>query len=276
MRLKGKVAVITGGTRGVGRGIAKRFAEQGASVLFTGRAEELGQAVEREIRDAGGEARFLRADISVEDDCRRMMDVAEDTFGPMTTLVNNAAATHMIGTSHPHADKRMHLLTNETLDVMWKSDLYGLFWLCRYGLRKMLAHKNPGCSIVNISSGAATGGIGMDTYVSSKAAMNGITHSMAGEYARSGIRVNAISLGLIENGGGVTAMLSNPEIAKATMATIPVGFVGDPDDIAYGSIYLASDEAKYITGVVLPIDGGSQGCRVGESDTGEPGWADHI
>jgi len=251
-----------------------RFAEEGASVLLAGRSEDLGHAVEREILDAGGRAAFVRADISVEDDCRRMIEVAEERFGPLTTLVNNAAATHMIGTLHPHADGPMHKLSNETLDIMWKSDLYGLFWCCRYALRAMLAHGRPGCSIVNISSGAAQSGNGMDAYVASKAAMNGITHSMAGEYARTGIRVNAIALGLIDNGGGVAAMMADPAIAGAMRATIPLSFIGEPDDIAWGAVYLASDEAKYVTGVVLPIDGGSSGCRVGEEEVSKAGWAE--
>lgn len=276
MRLTGKVAVITGATKGVGRGIARRLAENGASVLLTGRSEELGLAVEREILDMGGSAKFLRTDISVEDDCRRAMDVAQETFGPLTTLVNNAAATHMIGTLHPHADRRMHELTNETLDIMWKSDLYGLFWLCRYALRAMLEHRQPGCSIVNISSGAAKTGNGYDTYTASKAAMNGITHSMAGEYAPFGIRVNAIALGLINNGGGVAAMMADPAIAAAMRKTIPLGIIGDPDDIAFPAVYLASDEAKYVTGVVLPVDGGSSGCRVGDEAVAEPGWAEPL
>jgi NAD(P)-dependent dehydrogenase (short-subunit alcohol dehydrogenase family) len=274
MRLKGKVAIVTGGTKGVGRGIAHRFAEEGASVVLTGRSEDLGRAVEREIRDAGGKALFVRADISIEDDCRRMVEVAEERFGPLTTLVNNAAATHMIGTLHPHADRRMHELSNETLDIMWKSDLYGLFWCCRYALRVMLAHGRPGCSIVNISSGAAQAGYDMDAYVASKAAMNGITHSMAGEYAKSGIRVNAIALGLINNGGGVAAMMADEAIAAAVTSVIPLSFVGEPDDIAWGAVYLASDEAKYLTGVVLPIDGGASGCRVAEDQTSKAGWAD--
>lgn len=274
MRLAEKVAIVTGATKGVGRGIAKRFAEEGAAVLLTGRSEDLGRAVEREILDTGGRAHFVRADLSVEDDCRNMIDAAQEKFGPLTTLVNNAAATHMIGTSHPHADRKMHELTNETLDIMWRSDLYGIFWSCRYALQAMLAHGQPGCSIVNITSGAAHSGYGMDAYVASKAAMNGITHSMAGEYARSGIRVNAISLGLINNGGGVAAMLADETIAAAVRSTIPLPFVGEPDDIAWGAVYLASDEARYLTGVVLPIDGGSSGCRLAEQETSKEGWAE--
>ncbi|WP_052223512.1 SDR family NAD(P)-dependent oxidoreductase [Novosphingobium malaysiense] len=276
MRLKGKVAVITGGTKGVGRGIAHRFAEEGASVVFTGRSEDLGRAVEREIRDAGGKAMFVRADLAIEEDCRNMIEVAEREFGPLSTLVNNAAATHMIGTAHPHADKRMHLLSNETLDIMWKSDMYGFFWCCRYALRAMLANGRTDCSIINISSGAGAGGGGeMDAYAASKAAMNGVTLSMAGEYARSGIRVNAIVLGLINNGGGVAAILANDEMASAVTSHIPLPFVGEPDDIAWGAVYLASDQARYVTGALLPIDGGANTTTMTE-EMGTTGWAEPV
>jgi NAD(P)-dependent dehydrogenase (short-subunit alcohol dehydrogenase family) len=273
VRLKDKVAIVTGGTRGVGRGIAHRFAEEGASVVLTGRAEDLGRKVEREIRDAGGKALFVRADLSAEEDCRNMVEVAEREFGPLTTLVNNAAATHMIGTAHPLADRRMHLLSNETLDIMWKSDLYGLFWCCRYALRAMLTHKGQGCSIINISSGAGGGGgTDMDAYAASKAAMNGVTLSMAGEYAYAGIRVNAIVLGLINNGGGVAAILADEAMSAAVRARIPLPFVGEPDDIAWGAVYLASDQARYVTGVLLPIDGGASGTTVTPEHSGS-GWA---
>jgi NAD(P)-dependent dehydrogenase (short-subunit alcohol dehydrogenase family) len=273
MRLAGKVAIVTGATKGVGRGIAHRFAEQGAKVVVAGRSAELGAAVEKEIRDAGGEALFVRTDISVEADCRNVVEAAEQAFGPLTTLVHNAAATHLIGTYSPIADTQMHLLSNETLDAMWRSDLYGLFWLCRYALRAMLA-TGKGGSIVNISSGAALGGaLNMDTYVASKAAMNGVTRSMAGEYAKAGIRVNAISLGLINNGGGVAAMLQDEAITSAVLGRIPLGCVGVPDDIAWGAVYLASDEARYVTGVLLPIDGGSTSTTVSDETSGT-GWAE--
>jgi NAD(P)-dependent dehydrogenase (short-subunit alcohol dehydrogenase family) len=103
--------------------------------------------------------------------------------------------------------------------------------------------------------------------------MNGVTRSMAGEYAKSGIRVNAISLGLINNGGGVAAMLQDKAISAAVLSRIPVGSVGVPDDIAWGAVYLASDEARYVTGVLLPIDGGASSTTV-NNETEGTGWAE--
>jgi meso-butanediol dehydrogenase / (S,S)-butanediol dehydrogenase / diacetyl reductase len=272
MRLKGKVAIVTGATKGVGRGIARRFAQEGAKVILAGRSVEPGQAVEREIRDAGGDASFVRTDLSVEADCLAVVEAAEREFGPLTTLVNNAAATHLIGSASPIADNRMHLLKNETLDAMWGSDLYGLFWLCRYALRAMLKH-NAGGSIVNISSGAAFGGGGdMDAYAASKGAMQGITRSMAGEYADARIRVNAIVLGLINNGGPVAEMLKDEKLMQVLRTQIPLPLIGEPDDIAWGAVYLASDESRYITGASLPIDGGASNTRRSGALAGT-GWA---
>jgi meso-butanediol dehydrogenase/(S,S)-butanediol dehydrogenase/diacetyl reductase len=272
MRLNGKVAIVTGASKGVGRGIARRFAAEGAKVVIAARSADSGKVVEQEIRSAGGEALFVRTDISVEEDCRRVVEVAELEFGPLTTLVHNAAATHLIGTSSPIADTRMHQLSNQTLDAMWRSDLYGFFWCCRYALRAMLAHGNGG-SIVNISSGAALGyAMDMDAYVASKAAMNGVTRSMAGEYAKARIRVNAIVLGLINNGGGVAARLQDEHISATVRSRIPLPFVGEPDDIAWGAVYLASDESRYVTGVLLPIDGGSTSTTCSDETSGT-GWA---
>ena len=272
MRLKDKVAIVTGATRGVGRGIARRFAEAGAKVILAGRSVEAGRAVEREIRGAGGEAVFVRTDLSVEADCLAMVEAAEKEFGPLTTLVNNAAATHLIGSASPIADNRMHLLQNETLDAMWSSDLYGLFWCCRYALRAMLRH-NTGGSIINISSGVAFGGGGdMDAYAASKGAMQAITRSMAGEYADSRIRVNAIVLGLVNNGGPVAEMLKDPRLTAGLRSAIPLPMIGEPDDIAWGAVYLASDEARYITGASLPIDGGASNTKRNNDLTGT-GWA---
>ena len=120
----------------------------------------------------------------------------------------------------------------------------GCFGACRYAIRSMLKNEAGG-SIVNISSGAGTiGALNMDAYVASKAAMNGVTRSMAAEYARSRIRVNAIVLGLINNGGAVEAMLQKPELAASLRASIPLPLVGEPDDIAWAAVYLASDEAR--------------------------------
>jgi len=259
MRLKDKIAVVTGATRGIGRGIALRFAEQGAKVIVAGRSEAPGKSVEAEIRQAGGEATFVKTDISLEDDCRNVMEEAERIYGPLTTFVHSAAATHLIGTRTPDSDARMDRVPNSAMEQIWQSDLFGFFWCCRYALRAMLKHGKGG-AIVNISSGAGhDGALDMDAYVASKAAMNGVTRSMAAEYARQGIRVNAIGTGLINNGGAVEEMLQIPEVAAGLRSGIPLPLMGQPDDIAWAAVYFASDEARYVTGALLPVDGGISG-----------------
>jgi NAD(P)-dependent dehydrogenase (short-subunit alcohol dehydrogenase family) len=259
MRLKNKIAIVTGATKGIGRGIAHRFAEEGAKVIIAGRSVVAGRAVEAEIRQAGGEATFVKTDISLEDDCRNVIEAAQKHYGGLTTFVHSAAATHLIGTQTPTSDARMDRVPNEAMDQIWRSDMYGFFWCCRYALRALLKNKEGG-SIVNISSGAGReGALEMDAYVASKAAMNGVTRSMAAEYARNRIRVNAIGTGLINNGGAVEEMLQNPNVAPALRAGIPLPVMGMPDDIAWAAVYLAYDEARYVTGVVLAVDGGISG-----------------
>ncbi len=259
MRLKDKVAIVTGATKGIGRGIAHRFAEEGAKVIVAGRSVDSGKAVEAEIRQAGGEATFVKLDITLEDVCRNVIEAAEKQYGPLTTFVHSAAATHLIGTLTPTSDARMDRVPNEAMQQIWQSDMFGFFWCCRYALRAMLRNGQGG-SIVNISSGAGKeGALEMAAYVASKAAMNGVTRSMAAEYARSNIRVNAIGTGLINNGGAVQEMLDNPNVAVALQAGIPLPVMGMPDDIAWAAVFLASDQARYITGVNLPVDGGISG-----------------
>ena len=259
VRLKDKIAIITGATRGVGRGIAHRFAENGAKVVLAGRSVSDGQKVEDEIRSAGGEATFVKTDISREEDCRNVCETAVERYGSLTTFIHNAAATHLIGTNTPLSDAPMDRLSNAAMDEIWRSDLYGFFWCCRYALKAMMKNDGAG-SIINVSSGAGTvGALNMDAYVASKSAMNGVTRSMAAEYARSNIRVNAIVLGLINNGGQVQDMLNNPTLAAGLRAAIPLPVMGEPNDIAWAAVYLASDEARYVTGILLPVDGGITG-----------------
>jgi NAD(P)-dependent dehydrogenase (short-subunit alcohol dehydrogenase family) len=258
MRLEGKVAIVTGATKGVGRGIAHRFAQEGASVVLTGRSEDLGRAVEREILDAGGQALFVRADISVEDDCRIMVQAAEDRFGPLTTLVNNAAATHLSGLPE-RGDAGVAELANEVLAEALDTNLWGLVWCCKHAIAELMAA--GGGSIINISSGVATKGAArMDAYTATKGAMNALTRSMAVGYASRRIRVNAISSGLIESGEAIEPLLADPAMRDWLQRSIPLPYFGVPEDIAWGCVYLASDESRYVTGTVLPIDGGYLAC----------------
>ena len=257
-RLEGKVALVTGATKGIGRGVARRFALEGARVVATGRTAELGKQVEAEILSEGGEAVFVRTDIGVESDVARAVEFAVERYGSLTTLVNNAAATHLVGLPE-RGDTQLDQLSNAVMQESLQTNVWGLFWCCKHAIAQML--RAGGGSIVNISSGVAVKGAQkMDAYTATKGAMNALTRSLAVEYAKQKIRVNAISTGFIETGDITDEQLAAPGQRAWLEQIIPLPYFGVPEDIAQGCVYLASDEARYVTGAVLAIDGGYLAC----------------
>ena len=246
MRLDGKVALVTGATKGIGRTIATVFAREGARVVLAGRTVTAGDALEAEITAAGGAAAFVPTDIGKEADVVRAVRTAVERFGSLTTLVNNAAATHLSGL-RDRGDAGVAELANEVLDEALATNFWGLIWCCKHAIAEMSAA--GGGSIINISSGVAT-----------KGAMNALTRSMAVGYASRRIRVNAISSGLIESGEAIEPLLADPAMRDWLERSIPLPYFGVPEDIAWGCVYLASDESRYVTGTVLPIDGGYLAC----------------
>jgi len=255
MRMEGKVALVTGATRGIGRAIARRFAGEGARVLLAGRDAAAGRAVEEDIRRAGGDAFFSATDVGKEDDLRRAVDAAVAHFGKLTTLVNNAAAVHLVGTPEK-GDTRVTDLRNEVFAELLQTNVWGLVWGCKHAIPAMLAA--GGGAIVNISSNAAVRGQrNMDGYTATKGAMNALTRSLAVEYAKQGVRVNTISVGFVQSGEGTATFLQDPQLRKHLESVIRTPYFGEPDDVAWGAVYLASDEARYVTGTTLTIDGGS-------------------
>jgi 3-oxoacyl-[acyl-carrier protein] reductase len=258
MRLEGKVALVTGATRGIGRTIALVFAREGAKVVLAGRTAAAGEQLESEIRDAGGEAAYVQTDIGKEADVVRAVRTAVDRFGCLTTLVNNAAATHLSGLPE-RGDAGVGDLSDEVLAEALQTNLWGLFWCCKHAIGAM--SNAGGGSIINISSGVATKGAAMmDAYSATKGAMNALTRSMAVGYAKCRIRVNAISSGLIESGESIERLLADDTTRDWLERSIPLPYFGVPEDIAWGCVYLASDESRYVTGTVLPIDGGYLAC----------------
>ncbi len=258
MRLRGKVALVTGATKGIGRGIATVLAREGAKVVLAGRTVAAGEEVEREIRQEGGTAVFVPTDIGKEDDVVRAVRTAVERFGSLTTLVNNAAATHLTGLPG-RGDAGLADLPNAVLAETLQTNLWGLVWCCKHSIAEMM--KAGGGSIVNISSGVATKGAAMmDAYTATKGAMNALTRSLAVEYAKQRIRVNAISSGFVESGEAVGELLHDPERRRWLEQIIPLPYFGTPDDIAWGCVYFAADESRYVTGTVLPIDGGYLAC----------------
>jgi 3-oxoacyl-[acyl-carrier protein] reductase len=258
VRLDGKVALVTGGTRGIGRAIAMRFADEGAKVVLVGRTAAEGERAQAEIAARGGRAVYVQADVGRETDVRAAVDRAVREFGTLTTLVNNAAATQLTGLPD-RGDARLGEVGDAVLGETLQTNLWGLVWTCRHAIPPMIAA--GGGSIVNVSSGVATKGApGMDAYTATKGAMNALTRSLAVGYAKERIRVNAISSGLIESGPSIEELLADPAKRQWLEQVIPLPYFGTPDDIAWGCVYLASDESRYVTGTVLPIDGGYLAC----------------
>lgn len=252
MRLAGHVALVTGSTRGIGRAIAARFAREGAGVVVTGRSEDAGRALEDEIREAGGEATYVRTDLAVEDDVVAAVRAATERYGKLTVLVNNAAPTELMGPGR--LDRRVTELTNEGWDSIMLVALKAVVWACKYAIPEIAAA--GGGAIVNISSAASLLGTpGLDTYTAAKGALNTLTRSMAVEYAPDGIRCNCIVSGMVLTSEGAFTMMEDPVIGGATKA-MHLTRLGLPDDIANAALFLASDEAAFVTGAILPVDGG--------------------
>jgi 3-oxoacyl-[acyl-carrier protein] reductase len=252
MRMPGKVAVVTGSTRGIGRAVAVRYAAEGAKVVITGRSQGAGAEVEREIRDAGGEAVYVPTDLAREDDVVAAMQTAVDRYGSLTTLVNNAAPTELMGPGR--LDRAVTEVDNDAWDAIMLVALKAVVWCCKHAVPRMV--DAGGGAIVNISSAASILGVpGLDTYTAAKGALNALTRSMAVEFAPSNIRVNCIVSGMVLTSEGAHIMMDDPVVGPATRA-IHLTRLGLPEDLANAALFLASDEAAFITGALLPVDGG--------------------
>jgi NAD(P)-dependent dehydrogenase (short-subunit alcohol dehydrogenase family) len=242
VRLEGKVALISGSTRGIGRSIAQMFASEGAKVAVTGRTKERGQKVVGLITEAGGEAEFFELDVSSEASVREVTEAVVQRFGSITTLINNAAPTVEVGSSI----KPLTEVTTEEWTYIITAGLTGpVFWACKYGIPYLRA-AGSGC-IVNISSGQSVIGMpGFSAYAAAKGAINSLTRSIAAEEAEHNIRCNAIVVGRVVAKGDMGAGMVPGHLTR----------YGVPNDIAYAATYLASDEAEFVTGSILTADGG--------------------
>lgn len=252
LRLRDKVALITGSTRGIGADMAFRYAEEGAKVVVTGRDVEAGTEVVRRIRAAGGQAHYVHANVGDEEDVKRLVAETVNTFGRLDVLINNAAPTSLIAAS---SDKLMADHTTEEFDAIVKVSLYGVFWCCKYAIPHMI--KAGGGSIINISSIASIRGFAcVPAYAASKGGMNGLTRQIATDYGRKGIRVNTIIVGVIIH--ELTAgMVSTPELKAAVESLHLTPRAGECADVSNIAIYLGSDESTFMTAGEILIDGGA-------------------
>jgi len=264
MRLEGKVALVTGATYGIGTTIVERLAEEGAAVVFTGRSEDKGAAMQERLRDLGRQVVFACGSVAVEADVQAAIDAAIATYGSLTTVINNAAATDMTGPGRP--DTHVEDISNEAFDAVLRTGVYGVLWTSKHAIPHLKAA--GGGAIINISAASSLRAIdGRPAYQASKGAVNALTRQMAVDYGLDGIRSNAIIVGFTPTGGEImTKMVQNEAFISAVRRAIPSPRLGSPRDIANGVVFLASDEAEYVNGVLLPIDGGLT-CKLGIPDT---------
>lgn len=249
MRLKEKVALITGGTSGIGSTTAKRFAAEGAAVAIVGRSVERGEEVVRDIVAKGREALFIRADVRFANDCRRAVEQTLERFGKIDILFNNA------GVFHP---KTVPDCTEEEWDETIDSSLKGAFLMSKYALPSMIERGSG--SIIHTSSGwGIQGGDKAAAYCAAKGGLIVMAKAMAIDHGRHGIRVNCVCPGDV-----MTPMLPDDAAKRgiswddyaADAANRPLGRIGTAEEIADAVLFLASDESSFVTGTALVVDGG--------------------
>ncbi len=243
MRLKDKVAIITGAARGMGAAEARIFAGEGAKVVLADIQVEDGQAVTREITDAGGDAIFIEMDVSKNADWQRTIDAAISNFGKIDVLVNNAGTIER---------DNLEETSEETWDRIMAVNAKGVF----LGTKAVVPHMKAagGGAIINISSISGMVSVGFPAYNASKGAVRVFTKSSAVELARDNIRVNSIHPGAVWTS---MSTYKSDRTREDKAKDVPIGRVGDPEEIAYPALFLASDEASYITGAEVVIDGGA-------------------
>ena len=240
------VILITGALTGIGRATAVAFAQKGAKLAVAGRHDEVGDALAEELRSLGSEAEFINADVRNEDDVRALVDRTAEQFGRLDVAVNNAGTEGQVG---PITDQ-----TAETYAATFDTNVLGVILSMKHEVRVMQAQGSG--SIINISSTYGhEGAAGASVYVGSKHAVEGITKSVALEIAKSGIRVNSVAPGPTDT-VLLTRFTGTPEKKAYVMAEVPMGRLGLSEELANAIVFIASDEASYITGHILNVDGG--------------------
>jgi 3-oxoacyl-[acyl-carrier protein] reductase len=242
--LSGKVAIVTGSSRGIGAAIAKSLARQGARVVVNHRSSPEGAAgIVAEIKESGGQAVAIQADVSQSSEAQRLIKQTVDTYGQIDILVNNAGTTR---------DMLLVTMKDEDWDLVLQTNLSSTYHCSKAVVRPMMKKRRG--RIINITSVIGLAGqAGQTNYAASKAGIVGFTKALAKEVGSRNITVNAIAPGFIPT--ALTEVLSE-EMMKDVLATTPLGRLGTAEDVANAALFLASDEAGFITGHVLTVDGG--------------------
>jgi NAD(P)-dependent dehydrogenase (short-subunit alcohol dehydrogenase family) len=242
----GKVALVTGGTSGIGKTTAIEFARAGAKVVLTGRREKEGAQVVAEIKKLGGDAGFVRADVAKDADAKGMVDFTVDKFGRLDIAFNNAGVEWM-----GPLDQATEAEYRRVFDI----NVWGVLNSMRHEIPVML--KTGGGAIVNTSSVAGHVGMGqVSIYTASKHAVEGLTKALALEFAKQNVRINAVAPGAIATEMFDRFAEKHSEVLDSLSSLIPVGRIGASEEIAAAVLYLCSDNAKFATGTSLVVDGG--------------------
>jgi NAD(P)-dependent dehydrogenase (short-subunit alcohol dehydrogenase family) len=249
VRLQDKVTVITGAGSGMGRVAARMFAAEGARLILADVSPETAEDAAREVREAGGKAIGVAADVSRETDAEAMIDAAVDAYGRLDVLYNNAGVM-------PAADHSVVDTDVDTWDKVMAVNVRGVFLGCKHAIPHMI--ESGGGSIVNIASFVALVGcsVPQDAYTASKGAVLSLTRSLAVQFGPNGIRTNAICPGPIETPLLMDWLVKDEEAKRIRLARNPTGRFGKPEEIVAMAVYLASDESRFTNGASLVVDGG--------------------
>jgi NAD(P)-dependent dehydrogenase (short-subunit alcohol dehydrogenase family) len=242
-----KVAIITGGSSGIGRATAVALAKQGVKIAIAARRAKEGEETVRLVKEAGSDGVFVKTDVANEDDVRSLVEKTIKMYGRLDYAFNNAGIEE---TMTPLVDQ-----TSDIFNQIMNVNVKGVWLGMKYEIPQMI--RNGGGAIVNMSSGAGVIGIPqMPIYVASKHAVLGLTKSAALEYAKSGIRINAIAPGVVETGMLERAAEDNKQFVETLKSMHPIGRIGDPEEIANAVVWLLSDKASFVLGHTLLVDGG--------------------
>ncbi len=249
MRLESKTAIVTGGASGFGAGIARRFAREGASVVVADINDTEGKSIANEIRNSGGDAVYVHADVTSRSDTKQMISAAVEHSGQLDILINNAGFSH--------SNKLFTDVTDDDFDRVYNVNVKAVYIAIQEAI-PVFKQQGHGCIINTSSTSALRPRPGLAVYCSSKGAVSNLTKALAVEYAGDQIRINALcpvigETGMLETCMGVPDTVEN---RKKFEATIPMGRFSTPSDVAAAALFLASDDASFITGVTMEVDGG--------------------